>query len=145
MVRNRELAEDLASETFERALRAWPRFDARRSSALTWLTSIARNAALDHIRADRRRLRREQRAFLDERPQTPAPDLELTGELTAALSRLSDQEREVIALRVVLELDRNEAARVIGITPSNCATRLSRALARLREEVTDNDGSTSES
>lgn len=141
MVRERELAEDLTSETFERALRAWPRFDPRRSSPLTWLTAIGRNVALDHIRSDRRRLRRERRAFLDEPPPTPSPDLALAGDMTAALGRLSDREREVIALRVVLELDRNDAARVIGITPSNCATRLNRALARLREEVSRDDES----
>src|SRR6266550_5860277 len=53
-------AEDLAGETFERALRAWRRFDPRRSSPRTWLCTIARSAALDHYRAEKRRRNRER-------------------------------------------------------------------------------------
>ncbi|MGI9183632.1 MAG: RNA polymerase sigma factor [Solirubrobacteraceae bacterium] len=42
-VRDRQLAEDLTQATFERALRAWGRFDPRRASESTWLMAIARN------------------------------------------------------------------------------------------------------
>src|SRR2546421_13052425 len=52
-VRNRELAEDLTQITFERALRAWSRFDPRRASESTWLLAIARNLLIDHHRRDR--------------------------------------------------------------------------------------------
>ena len=55
--------------------------------------------------------------------------------LEAGLGRLSAADREVIALRVLLELDAGEAARLLGITPTACTTRLSRALARLAAEV----------
>ena len=44
-------------------------------------------------------------------------------------------EREVIALRVILDLDPADAGRVLGISPSACTTRLSRALGRLEEKV----------
>ena len=57
---DRTLAEDLTGETFERALRRWRRFDPRRGSARTWLCQLARSAALDHFRAERRRKRREE-------------------------------------------------------------------------------------
>ena len=53
------LAEDLAAETFERALRRWRRFDPRRASARTWLCQLARSTALDHFRAEQRRRRRD--------------------------------------------------------------------------------------
>jgi DNA-directed RNA polymerase specialized sigma24 family protein len=43
----------------------------------------------------------------------------------------------VIALRVLLELDGPAAARVLGISPTACSTRLSRALQRLEEKMTD--------
>ena len=59
MTGNPHLAEDLAAETFERALRRWRRFDPRRGAARTWLCQLARGAALDHFRADRRRRKRE--------------------------------------------------------------------------------------
>src|SRR3954452_21074551 len=57
---DRGLAEDLAAETFERAVRLWHRFDESRGSARTWLCQLARTVALDHFRSERRRIRREQ-------------------------------------------------------------------------------------
>src|SRR5437762_13586883 len=50
MTGNPRLAEDLAAETFERALRRWRRFDPQRGSARTWLCQLARGTALDHFR-----------------------------------------------------------------------------------------------
>lgn len=58
-------------------------------------------------------------------------------ELERALHRLTPAEREVVALRVLLELDGPNAARVLGISQTACSTRLSRALNRLEEEVGD--------
>src|SRR5436305_226399 len=55
MTRNDATAQDLTSETFEKALHAWRRFDPRRASARTWLCQIARNTALDHFRGEGRR------------------------------------------------------------------------------------------
>src|SRR5437588_12613411 len=52
-LRDRGLAEDLTQVTFERALRAWSRFDAARASEATWLLAIARNALIDHHRRRR--------------------------------------------------------------------------------------------
>jgi len=52
-------------------------------------------------------------------------------------ARLSAAERETIVLRVVLDLDTETAARLLGISPTACSTRLSRALQRLEEELID--------
>src|SRR5215475_80103 len=57
---NRSVAEDLTGETFEKAFRAWRRFDPRRGTARAWLCKIARHVALDHFRSEERRLRREE-------------------------------------------------------------------------------------
>jgi len=59
----------------------------------------------------------------------------LSPALERALAQLSAAEREVIALRVLLELDGEGAARVLGISTSACSTRLSRALQKLEKEV----------
>src|SRR5207248_7231200 len=64
---DRFVAEDLAGETFERALRLWHRFDPSRGSARTWLCQLARTVALDHFRSERRRVRREELAAVHER------------------------------------------------------------------------------
>ena len=63
---DRFAAEDLAAETFERALRLWHRFDPERGSARTWLCQVARTVALDHFRSEKRRARREELAAVPE-------------------------------------------------------------------------------
>ena len=138
LTRDRELAQDLASSTFEKALRSWSRFDARRGSARTWLLGIARTTALDWFRAEERRRRREQAAAVPELQEEGFVE-GLSPALERALAALPAGEREVLALRVVLELDGEAAARVLGISPTAVSTRLSRALKRLEETVRDDE------
>jgi RNA polymerase sigma-70 factor (ECF subfamily) len=131
---DRSAAEDLTAETFEKAFRTWRRFDPRRGSPRTWLCQIARTSAIDWFRAESRRKRREE---------TYARELEhaielmdgLPGPLEQAVRELSPAEREVVALRVLLELDGPSAARVLGISQTACSTRLSRALKNLEERI----------
>ena len=133
---DRNVAEDLTAETFARALERWRRYDPRRGSVRTWLCQLARSTALDHFRSEERRRRREGWYSLDVREPVEAPFGDgLSPELEAALARLSAAEREVLALRVVLELDGDSAARVLGISATACSTRLSRALQKLEKEV----------
>jgi RNA polymerase sigma-70 factor, ECF subfamily len=138
LTRDRELADDLSGATFEKALRLWHRFDTRRGSARTWLLGIARTTALDWFRAEARRRRREEAAAPTEAQEATFVE-GLSPELELALSTLSAGEREVIALRVVLELDGDAAARVLGISPTAVSTRLSRALRRLEERMANDD------
>jgi RNA polymerase sigma-70 factor (ECF subfamily) len=136
LTRDRETAEDLTSATFEKALRLWTRFDATRGSARTWLLGIARTTALDWFRAESRRRRREEAAALPERVEETFVE-GLSPSLEAGLAALSAGEREVLALRVVLELDGDATARVLGISPTAVSTRLSRAIKRLEERVNE--------
>jgi RNA polymerase sigma factor (sigma-70 family) len=141
VTRDHATAQDLTSETFEKALRSWRRFDPRRASPRTWLCRIARNAALDHFRAEERRRRRET-AYAGDEPEADERSLGAEGlspRLEAALGELSAAEREVIALRVLLELDGETTAKVLGISRTACSTRLSRALAKLEGKVRDDD------
>ena len=130
---DRFAAEDLAGETFERALRLWHRFDpsaARRArGSARWparsrSTTSAPSAAACGARSSRRC--RSVRARVAEG---------LSPELESGLARLTAGEREVIALRVVLDLDAATAARVLGISATNCTTRLNRALKKLEEAI----------
>jgi RNA polymerase sigma-70 factor, ECF subfamily len=133
---NPHLAEDLAAETFERALRRWRRFDPRRASARTWLCQLARSTALDHFRAEQRRRRRED-TYTSDVAQIDEPVFGegLSPALDAAVRNLSAGEREVVVLRVVLELDGETTARVLGIRPTAVSTRLNRALQKLEERM----------
>jgi RNA polymerase sigma-70 factor (ECF subfamily) len=133
--RDRAAAEDLTAETFEKAFRQWRRFDPRRGSARTWLCQLARTTALDHFRAEKRRRRREHAYGLEQQPPEDGLFGGLSPALEQALAELSAGEREVIALRVLLDLDGETAARVLGISVTNCNTRLSRALKKLAERM----------
>jgi RNA polymerase sigma factor (sigma-70 family) len=133
---DRAASEDLAAETFEKAFRTWRRFDPRRGSPRTWLCRIARNVAVDWFRAEQRRQRRED-TYARDVPLVEEFGDGLPGPLEEALRELSPAEREVVALRVLLELDGPSAARVLGISQTACSTRLSRALRRLEERMND--------
>ena len=134
---DRAVSEDLTAETFERALRHWQRFDPQRASAKTWLCHVARSTALDHFRAESRRRKRETVYTLREMPPSDEGVFGegLSPELECALTTLSAGEREVIALRILLDLDGESAARLLGISATACSTRLSRALKKLEEKV----------
>jgi DNA-directed RNA polymerase specialized sigma24 family protein len=92
--------------------------------------------ALDHFRAESRRRRREERYALTAGGHDVAPiELGFSPELEAALHALTAAEREVVALRIVLDLDADAAARVLGVGRTACSMRLARALAKLEERM----------
>src|SRR5436190_16044906 len=120
---DRSVAEDLTAETFEKAMRQWQRFDPRRGSARTWLCQLARTTALDHFRAEQRRRRREHTYAMEQESVEEGLFGGLSPSLEKALGALSAGEREVVALRVLLDLDAETAANVLGISVTNCNTR----------------------
>ncbi|HZU77411.1 MAG TPA: sigma-70 family RNA polymerase sigma factor, partial [Dehalococcoidia bacterium] len=128
----REAAEDLTQATFERALRAWSRFDPRRASENTWLLAIARNLLIDHYRRDRSKLTEP----IDEElaPAIPGPEEQLAQapELLSALARLSERDREVIALRFGGDMSGPEIAHLLNLSLANVQQILSRSLRKLR-------------
>ncbi len=130
---DRASVEDLTQATFERALRAWSRFDPRRASESAWLLAIARNLLIDYLRRDRSR----QLEPLDEHalPAVAGPEERLTTapELAAALAQLGDRDREVLALRFGGDLTGAQIAELLGLTLSNVQQITSRSLRRLRD------------
>ena len=140
LTKNWAVAEDLTSETFEAALKKWRRFDPARGTPRAWILAIARSTALDWFRSDARRRKREERAEAAERRAEDSPFGEsISLELQESLQALSAGEREVVALRIVLDLDGEETARLLGITTTAVSTRLSRALSKLEERMRAHD------
>jgi RNA polymerase sigma-70 factor (ECF subfamily) len=142
-LRDRETAEDLTQVTFERATRAFSRFDPRRASERTWLLAIARNALIDH----QRRGRRLSSEPLDEGALSPAPgpeDAIASVDLRAALMQLPDREREVLALRYGAEMTGPEIAGLLGLSAANVHQIISRTLRKLRAELDPRAASPSE-
>ena len=140
LTKNWAVAEDLTGETFETAFKKWRRFDPGRGTPRAWLLAIARSTALDWFRADARRRKREERAEAAERRgETGSFGEGFSAELEESLRALSAGEREVVALRIVLDLDSEETARLLGISATAVSTRLSRALSKLEERMRDHD------
>jgi RNA polymerase sigma factor (sigma-70 family) len=138
-MRSRADAEDLTQRTFERALRAWSRYDPAKAAVGTWLLVIARNLLVDHLRADRSARRQPldeldagHRALADPGEQ---PDLGLEPDLERALDSRAPRERELIALRFGGELSGPEIAAATGLTLSNVQQILSRSLRRMRASI----------
>lgn len=135
-VGSREDAEDLTSQTFERALRAWHRYDERQAAPGTWLIAIARNLVIDHYRAAP--AHGTHAPFHDvsdaDLPAgaNPEHDLGLAPELAAALAQLGDREREILALRFGADLTGQQIAEMTGMSLANAQQVLSRTLRRLR-------------
>ena len=137
LLRDSAAAEDVTAQAFERAYQRRSRFDARRGSPRAWLFGIARNAALDELR------RRKRHATLAADPPdasagSPEDLAEAAVEraaLRAALGALAARDREVIALRFHAGLETAEVADVLGVSRSNAATLLHRAISKLREAL----------
>jgi RNA polymerase sigma factor (sigma-70 family) len=132
-------AEDLTQQTFERALKAWSRFDERKGSAGVWLLSIARHLLIDHYRRDRSRRQEpiDDPEHAEALPYLEGPESELgiSAELESALALLSDRQRELLALRYGADLTSPEIAELTGLSVANVQQLLSRGLRRLRDEL----------
>jgi RNA polymerase sigma-70 factor, ECF subfamily len=138
-VTSRDDAEDLTQQTFERALKAWDRFDPTRAALSTWLIAIARNLLIDHYRAQ---APGSSDMPLEEVDPAALPSVNGTGaslglepELAAALAALGDREREILALRYGADLTGPEIADLTGLTLANVQQIVSRTLRRLRSAL----------
>jgi RNA polymerase sigma factor (sigma-70 family) len=127
-------AEDVTAIAFERLYRARRRIDPRRGTPRGLLFTIARNAALDELRRRSRRPVDERHAdeLSDVRSEHELEQVERRELLAGALSALSPRERELVLLKFHGQLSNAELARALGISETNAATRLHRALTRLR-------------
>jgi RNA polymerase sigma-70 factor, ECF subfamily len=130
---DRGAAEDVVALAFERAWRKRRSFDARRGSERAWLFGIARNAALDEVRARRRRGATLAIDPVDEAVEDDPEALVRRATVRAALAALEPRDRELVALKFHGGLSNGELARVLGTSESNVGTRLHRAVTKLRE------------
>lgn len=129
---DRAAADDLVQDTFDRA---WSHIASWRdgSDMRPWLFSIMHNLHVDQIRKPRLTIVSGEDEILNVAVRGMHHDnLELR-DLDAALRRLPDEQREVLLLIALEEMSYAEAAEVLGISPGNVASRLSRARETLRQ------------
>ncbi|MDH3211653.1 MAG: RNA polymerase sigma factor [Myxococcales bacterium] len=132
IVRDPAAAEDVLVESFWRAYRARARFVVTRPFG-AWLRRIATRAALDHLRAARRRT---ERRLGEVDPQAPAAgDLAARDAIARAFRRLPAKLQVVATLALVEERPYREIAEALDLPLGTVKSRLSRASARLREDL----------
>ncbi|WP_308298821.1 sigma-70 family RNA polymerase sigma factor [Streptomyces sp. GESEQ-35] len=146
VTRDPGLAEDVSQEVFVRAWRAAGNYDARRASALTWLLTITRNAAIDAVRA-----RRSTPVLADTLERlltvTLRADAEADGAARPALAALESEralrrlrslpieQARAVALAVLGGSTAAEVARHENIPLGTAKTRIRTGLKRLRDSL----------
>jgi RNA polymerase sigma-70 factor, ECF subfamily len=143
---SRELAEDVTSDVFMKALDALPRFTWQGVSVSAWLYRIANNRITDHFRRKGQSGKgmigiEEVRTLVDERPHPEDRILAALrrAEVEEAIGQLSDQDQLVVTLIFYEELSSSEVAQIMGISTNLVYVRLHRALKRMRR-VLERDG-----
>jgi RNA polymerase sigma factor (sigma-70 family) len=123
-------AEDQVAEAFARAWWSWRKVR-RHPAPRAWVVRTALNAG---VSGWRRRVRELPLSGHDAAAPRDADD-GLDAALLTALRHLPARQREVIALRVFLDLDFDTIARQLGIAPGTVRVHLSRAVTTLRHEL----------
>ena len=130
----RDQAPDVVAETMARAVASIDRFDPAGAGFDAWLFGICRHVVADGYRKAARQDKRREPAA------TPVDDIgeglesdEEAAAMREAYTRLSDDDREVLDLRVVAGLSADEVAAVLGKQPGTVRMAQSRALERLRQ------------
>ena len=124
----RDLAEEVAAETFVRAFDGRARYDAAHADALPWLLGIACNVMRRHWRTERRRLAAYARAVRHDAPAA-APDV--AGEALHAVARLPRRQREVLLLYAWADLTYEQVARALDLPVGTVRSRIARARTSL--------------
>ena len=129
---DRQSADDLAQETFIRAVRNLPGFGGD-ASARTWLLAVARHTCLDELRARDRRRRRD--ASLRDLHRSPAVVVDAAGEIavTDLVAHLDPERRAAFVLTQWLGLSYLDAASVCDCPVGTIRSRVARARAELVE------------
>lgn len=148
MVRDRELAEDLAQETFIRAFKAIRSYKPRYKLS-SWLFKIANNLAIDHLRkrrietvsidgapdavtAEEQAQTRHELASDDESPEEYAANRELGEQIEAAIAKLRPEYQTATVLRHVEGFSYEEIARIMDLPLGTVKTYIHRARLELR-------------
>jgi RNA polymerase sigma factor (sigma-70 family) len=123
-------AEELLADAYSRAWARWSKVS-RHPAPRAWVVRTALNAAVSQWR------KRRREAPLDGGHDAIAPDAEteLDDALLRIVRRLPRRQREVIALRVFLDLDTETTARALRIAPGTVTAHMARAVATLRREA----------
>jgi RNA polymerase sigma-70 factor (ECF subfamily) len=128
--------EDLTSRTFEKAWKARNQYRRDIAGFSTWLFGIARNVAADHLRSSRVHLPLEA---ADQSAAESSPEEEVSrgsdmARLAQLTARLSERQREILALKYGAAINNRLIASITGLSESNVGTLLQRMVEKLRSQ-----------
>ena len=130
-----DTAQDLVAEAYARAWARW-RTVSRHPAPAAWVVRTALNAHISRWRRGRREVPLADPGALADRPAGgEAFDSPVDPRIMAALRRLPERQRQVVALRLFLDLDTAAAAAALGIAPGTVQAHLGRAIAALRADL----------
>jgi RNA polymerase sigma-70 factor (ECF subfamily) len=140
LVGDASVAEDLTAQTFLKAWEAIDRYKERGAPIVAWLLRISHNLTVSYLRSKRDHSELDE-AYVDQkRSGNPEEVLEQTTDeksVRDAVLRLRDEQRQVIMLRFVEELDYREVAAMIGKSVPAVRVIQHRALGNLRKLMQD--------
>ena len=130
-----DAAQDLAAEAFARAWASW-RTVSRHPAPEAWVVRTALNVNISWWRRRRRELPMAAPGGIADLPAIgDAAASPLDPRIMAAVMRLSARQRQVVALRLFLDLDTRRTAEVLGIAPGTVQAHMGRAMAALRDDL----------
>lgn len=134
-VGDRDTAQDLVDEAFARACASW-RTVSRHPAPTAWVIRTALNANISRWRRHRREISVPDPGMAADPPAASGTaDGPVDPKIMAALMRLPARQRQVVALRLFLDLDTSRTAEVLSIAPGTVKEHLARAIASLRDEL----------
>jgi RNA polymerase sigma factor (sigma-70 family) len=134
-VGDQDTAQDLVDEAFARAWASW-RTVSRHPAPAAWVVRTALNTNISRWRRRRREVSVPDPGTVADPPLVDeAADGPIDPRIMAALMRLPARQRQVVALRLILDLDTGRTAEVLGIAPGTVMAHLGRAIAALREDL----------
>jgi RNA polymerase sigma-70 factor (sigma-E family) len=134
-VGDQDIAQDLVAEAFARAWASW-RTVSKHPAPAAWVVRTALNANVSWWRRRRREVPIPDPGLVaDLAVADGGADSSLDPRVMTALMRLPARQRQVVALRVLLDLDINRTAQVLGIAPGTVQSHMGRAIASLRDDL----------
>ena len=134
-VGDQDTAQEVVAEAFARACASW-RTVSRHPAPAAWVVRTALNMNVSRWRRRRREVSVPDPGVVTDLPAGEGPaDGLIDPRIRAALMRLPARQRQVVALRLLLDLDTKRTAEVLGITPNTVMAHMTQALAALRTEL----------
>ncbi len=130
ILKNREVAEEVLQDVFQRLWDAPDKYDESKGQLLGWLVTVARNLSLDHKRKESRRA--TYHVYPNETVPMPAEDLQ---SIRQALATLPPEQKDVLELSYWEGLTHSELAERLGESLGTVKTRIRLGMAKVKQAL----------